>query len=122
MISTSARPLRGALLLALLAACAGAQEPPAAKPPEAAPAELTELNWPRKYESNGDQVLVYDPQIESWDNYELLKGRSAVVVTAKGVKEEAFGIMEYEVKTETQPESRQALLKDRNITAVRFSG
>lgn len=108
------RALRFLLLLPLLAGGIIAQEP--------ASAGLTELNWPRKYEDAGDVVVVYDPQIESWENHEVLKGRSAVVVTPSGEKADAFGIFEFEVKTETQPESRQALLKDRNITAIRFSG
>lgn len=105
--------LRFVLLLALLGSGAVAQDQPQ---------ELTELNWPRKYEDKGDQVVVYDPQIESWEDHELLKARAAVVVTAAGEKNEAFGVVDLEVKTETQPESRQALLKDRKITDVRFSG
>ena len=109
--------LRGLRLLLLLPMLAGgilAQEAPQA--------ELAELNWPRKFEDAGDTVIVYDPQIESWENHELLKARCAVVVTPSGEKADAFGIVEFDVKTETQPESRQALLKDRTITAVRFSG
>ena len=113
MPASMSRLLPVALLLSLLAGGAGAQEQPS---------ELTELNWPRKYEKDGDKLVVYDPQIDSWENHEVLKARSAVVVTASGEKADAFGIVEFEVKTETQPESRQALLKDRTITAVRFSG
>src|SRR6185295_9025038 len=108
---------RGLLLVVLLAGGGAlAQDKPAETP------ELTELNWPRKFEDAGDTVIVYDPQVESWENHELLKARCAVVVTASGDKAEAFGIVEMDVKTETQPESRMALLKERTLTAIRFSG
>ena len=90
--------IRHILLLTLLAGAAVGQEQPV---------ELTELNWPRKYEDKGDQMVVYDPQVESWENHVLLKASSAIVVTAAGQKEEAFGIMDYEVQTETQPEESQ---------------
>jgi len=98
-----------------------AKEAPQATPQDA-PKELTELNWPRAFEGGGDKVVVYEPQIDSWENYEKLVARSAIVVTPSGEKADAFGVMEYEVETETQPESRQALLKNRKITALRFSG
>jgi hypothetical protein len=113
MALSKSAALRFLALPALLAAVASAQD---------ASSERTELNWPRKFESNGDQVVVYDPQIESWENHELLKATAAVVVTASGEKNEAYGVVDMEVKTETQPESRIALLKDRTLTSVRFSG
>src|SRR6185295_12466350 len=76
---------RGLLLVVLLAGGGAlAQDKPAETP------ELTELNWPRKFEDAGDTVIVYDPQVESWENHELLKARCAVVVTASGDKAEAF--------------------------------
>jgi len=118
MSPSTSRLLPLALLLPLLACGSEAQQPQE----QAQTPELTELNWPRKYERDGNTVVVYDPQIDSWEDYELLKARSAIVVTAAGEKADAFGILEYEVKTESQPESRMALLKDRKITAVRFSG
>ncbi|HZE97445.1 MAG TPA: hypothetical protein VE981_10500 [Planctomycetota bacterium] len=117
MTASTSRCLNAALLLALLASGAAAQEKPGEKPQE-----LNEINWPRQHEDAGDKVVIYDPQIDSWENHEILKATSAVVVTAAGQKDEAFGVMDIEVRTETQPESRMALLKDRKITAVRFTG
>src|SRR5262245_38670011 len=104
-----------ACFVALAAACAsGAQE----KSPE----ERNELEWPRVYENGGDRVTVYDPQVDSWDRFETLKARSAVAVRPAKADREGYGVFEYAVETETDTEARQVLLKNRTITAVRFSG
>jgi hypothetical protein len=105
----------------LLACGVGAQEKPA-EPPQDQPVELTELNFPRKLLQGGDTVVVYDPQIESWEKHELLKARSAIVLTAAGEKQDVLGVVEYEVQTETDPDTRQALLKNRAVTEIRFPG
>lgn len=91
-------------------------------PPQEEPQELKELLWPRQFEQAGDKVVVYDPQIDSWENYESLKARAAVVVTASGSKQDFFGVIEYTVETEVDPEERQVLLKNRKFQAIRFTG
>ena len=99
-------------MMLILAMAVAAQEPEA----------RSELDWPRVYENGGDQATVYDPQVDSWDRYEKLKGRSAVAVRPAGSQEEHYGVFEYEMSTETDHETGQVLLKDRTITAIRFSG
>jgi hypothetical protein len=86
------------------------------------PQELNELSWPRVFEQGGDQVTVYDPQIDSWDNYEKLHARSAVGVKASGAPQEDFGVMEYEVETQVDLDTRQVLLMNRKIKALRMQG
>lgn len=86
------------------------------------PQELSELSWPRVFKKDGDQVTVYDPQIESWDSYEKLKARSAVGVKTSAAPEELFGVIEYEVDTEVDLETRQVLLEHRKIKALRLQG
>jgi hypothetical protein len=80
------------------------------------------LDWPRTFENGGDRVVVYDPQVDAWDRFEKLKARSAVAIRPSGAQAERFGVFEYEVETETDHETRQVLLKNRKISAVRFSG
>ncbi|HEX7899264.1 MAG TPA: hypothetical protein VF950_15970 [Planctomycetota bacterium] len=80
-----------------------------------------DLDWPRTFEHGGDRVVVYDPQVDAWDGFEKLKGRSAVAVRPSG-GQERFGVFEYAVDTETDFDTRQVLLKNRTITAARFSG
>ena len=36
---------------------------------ESAPVE----GWPRLYESEGNKFIVYQPQIQSWENHKIMK-------------------------------------------------
>jgi hypothetical protein len=107
------RQLTLALSLALLSCASAGQEKPE---------EVTELKWPRQFENAGDKVVVYDPQVDSWEKHEKLHARSAVVVTPKGAAQPYYGVIEYDVPTEVHVEARQVLLKKRTFTAVRFQG
>jgi hypothetical protein len=86
--------------------------------PQEQPRELSELTWPRVFKEGQAQLTVYDPQIDSWDKYETLKARSAIMVTGSGP--DRFGVIEYQVETEVDTESRTVLLKNRTLQAVRL--
>lgn len=100
--------------LVFLLSCASGEQP--------APDDAEELRWPRTFRAGGDEVLVYDPQVVSWEDFETLKARSAVAVRPAGASRESYGVIEYTVATDCDAESRQVLLKNRSIQAVRFSG
>ncbi len=39
-------------------------------------AEITEsppIEWPRTYEKGGHELIVYQPQVEAWENHKILK-------------------------------------------------
>ena len=37
--------------------------------------------WPRLFKAGNDTVLAYQPQIESWDEYSVMKGVAAIQIT-----------------------------------------
>src|SRR5213079_81156 len=98
-------------LAVLLVGCASAQE---------APQKVDSPKWPRSYEDSGDKVVVYEPQVDGWKDYKSLHAHAAVVVTPKGGKDEAYGVMEYDVGTEVNLDTREVLLKNRKIAGLRF--
>lgn len=101
--------------LILLAGCASAQETP--------PVRLESPKWPRSYEESGDKVVVYEPQADpDWKDHKTLHARSAVVLTPKGSKEEMYGVVEYDVETEVDLDTREVLFKNRRFTGIRFPG
>jgi hypothetical protein len=103
------------LLLLVAASCASSQE--------SAPEKLESPRWPRSYEDAGDRIVVYEPQVDGgWKNHESLHARSAVVVTPKGSKQDAYGVVEYDVETEVEVDADQVLFKNRQIRAARFPG
>ena len=106
---------RVVVVVLLLAGCASAQE--------TGPVRLESPKWPRSYEDAGDKVVVYEPQVDpNWKDYKKLHARSAVVVTPKGSKEDGYGVIEYDVETEVNHDTREVLFKDREFSGIRFPG
>lgn len=85
------------------------------------PAEkVDKLTWPRAYEKDGHEVVVYDPQVESWEAHKKLAARAAIALTTKGAKEPVYGALDMTVETEISMETRQVLLKNRKVASIRF--
>ena len=107
--------MKRSIFLVCLFGCASSQEQ--------TPLKLESPQWPRAHQESGDKLVVYEPQVDGeWKNHKSLHARSAIVVTPKGSKEDAYGVMEYEVETEVNVDTREVLFKDRKITALRFPG
>lgn len=103
-----------ATLLSWSTSCSQAQN--------AEPERLQTIEWPRQYADAGDTVIVYDPQVDSWDKYEKLVARSAVAVSPKGSKEPVYGVLEYTADTEVDGDKKEVLVQNRKIVAIRFAG
>lgn len=88
-------------------------------PAAAASSDLPPDPWPRKVQALGRTLLVYQPQVESW-NDNRLKLRSAVAVESKGNREDAFGVIHAEARTQVDREQRMVVLQDLAITAADF--
>ena len=43
--------------------------------PQPAPAEAS---WPRRYEANGHTILLYEPQVDSWENHAHIEFRAVI--------------------------------------------
>ncbi len=62
--------------------------------------------WPRQVEKDGRQVTVYQPQVDSWQDFKTIHFRSAVAVTPGPGKEERFGVAEFTANTEVDLDTR----------------
>ncbi len=76
--------------------------------------------WPRLYENRGDKVIVHQPQLDDWEDYTLLSGKTAVAVRLNNTDREYYGAMKIQTSTETDFESRTVLLKDFKVTSLTF--
>jgi hypothetical protein len=76
--------------------------------------------WPREYTKDGHLVVVYQPQIEAWDNYKMLQWRTAVSVKISGEKEESYGALHFNTPTETNKSSHKVLIKGLIVDDVHF--
>lgn len=84
------------------------------------PKESTPLEWPREFQFPGGKLIVYQPQIDDWADYKLVKARSAVAFLPKGETNPKLGIIEMQAKTEVDFESRLVKLSSLQITGSNF--
>ena len=75
--------------------------------------------WPRKVQALGRTLLVYQPQVESWDDNQL-KLRSAVAIKSTDYGEDAFGVIQAQARTQVDREQRMVVLQDLAITKADF--
>jgi hypothetical protein len=85
----------------------------------AAAQEESEASWPRQLDGELGQIVIYQPQLESYSgNY--LKARAAVSVTPTGQTEPVFGAMWFDAELVTDMDTRMASLESIEVTATRF--
>jgi hypothetical protein len=77
--------------------------------------------WPRKLTNNGSVLIIYTPQVESWQDYSVMNFRMAFSLTPYQGKE-VVGVMY--INSATFNDTYQHLVKiyNMNITAVHFPG
>jgi hypothetical protein len=123
--------LRHALTLVALAALAAASlpalaqtqatpqaAPPAAQPAPAAPKPPPDP-WPRVVDLRNGQVLVYQPQVNSWDGNRIAF-RSALAIKPAGAQNESFGVVFATARTQVDRVLRTVVFEDMKITKTDF--
>jgi hypothetical protein len=82
----------------------------------AAPALPERRGWPRTFEKGGNTVVVYQPQVDSWKNHDVIKFRAAIAVTPAGVGQPTYGVLVGQADTVVDQEARMVILVDPNVT------
>lgn len=75
--------------------------------------------WPRQLVKPGGTVLIYQPQVDSWQDYTDLKWRSAFQMTPTGGKE-VVGAATFEATTEVNTETHTVYLFNINVLNTYF--
>ena len=96
------------LALCLMGAAAAAAEPE------------TDSGWPRTTTSDGNQIEIFQPQLESWQT-NCLRGRSVVEVTLQDGAPPHLGVVWFTATTREDKTNRLVRLDDFAITRVQFS-
>ncbi len=91
---------------------------PAASAPAGNPA-LPPDPWPRVVDLTNGQVLVYQPQINSW-NGNLLDFRAALAVKPVGAKDETYGVIFATARTQVDKVARTVVFESMKISKVDF--
>ena len=86
---------------------------------EGAPTQPSPDPWPRPVALSNANVLVYQPQVSSWDGNSI-KFRSAIALKASGAKTETFGVVWATARTQVDRVDRMVVLEDIKITKSSF--
>ena len=74
--------------------------------PAAAPGQTGDSSWPREKYSNGTRLIIYQPQVDDWKNFQDLSWRMAISLTPKSGKT-VLGVVEMKGEYERR-QRRQA--------------
>ena len=75
--------------------------------------------WPREHVRDGTRLVVYQPQVDDWKNFQDLTWRMAVAITPKGGKE-VVGVVEMKGKTQVDNDNKMVLITNPEITGMHF--
>ena len=67
--------------------------------------------WPRIIERDDKRLTVYQPQVDSWNNYATLQFRCAISVKEGAEAKERFGVAEVEANTTVDHSTREVVAR-----------
>jgi len=94
-----------------------AQQKGSAQPPPQTAQQ--DIGWPRQFQTDGGTLIVYQPQVDSWQDYKTLTAKCAFSLTPKGGKE-ALGVADMQAETLVDKDSHLVYFRNLQFTSVRF--
>src|SRR5205814_1314444 len=76
--------------------------------------QSSDPGWPREKYSNGTRLLIYQPQVDDWKNFQELTWRMAVSLTPKGGKE-VVGVVEMKGNTDVDDINKVVLITNPKV-------
>src|SRR5438094_1031684 len=80
---------------------------------------VTDPGWPREKYSNGNRLIIYQPQVDDWKNFQELTWRMAVSLTPKGGKE-VVGVVEMKGNTDVDNVAKVVIITNPQVTGTYF--
>src|SRR5947199_4920412 len=80
---------------------------------------VTDPGWPREKYSNGNRLIIYQPQVDDWKDFQQLTWRMAVSLTPKGGKE-VVGVVEMKGNTDIDNVAKVAVITNPQVTGAYF--
>src|SRR5437764_7332349 len=76
-------------------------------------------SWPREKYSNGTRLIIYQPQVDDWKNFQDLSWRMAISLTPKGGKT-VLGVVEMKGNTNIDNIAKIATITNPQVTGTYF--
>jgi hypothetical protein len=85
----------------------------------AGPDQSGDPGWPREQYQNGTRLIIYQPQVDDWKNFQDLTWRMAVSLTPKSGKE-VVGVVEMKGNTDVDNVSKVVVITNPEVTGTYF--
>ena len=76
-------------------------------------------SWPREKYSDGTRLIIYQPQVDDWKNFQDLSWRMAISLTPKSGKT-AVGVVEMKGNTDVDNVAKVAVITNPQVTGTYF--
>ncbi len=77
--------------------------------------------WPRTFSKDGASVTIYQPQVETWENYEHIRFSAAIKAQKSPSEKAAFGSIKVSGRTNIDFSTRTAIVDQLKVTTA-FNG
>src|ERR1700733_579814 len=77
--------------------------------------DQTNFNWPKVFTANGNQMVVYQPEVDTWKDQRVLSGKAAVQLTLAGQTQPLTGAIWFTADTALNQQDRMVLIDHLNI-------
>src|SRR5438477_3718205 len=81
--------------------------------------QSSDPGWPRERYQNGTRLIIYQPQVDDWKNFQDLSWRMAVSLTPKSGKE-VVGVVEMKGITDIDNVAKVAVITNPQVTGTYF--
>ena len=78
-----------------------------------------DAGWPRQITKPGGKVVLYQPQVDDWKNYQQVDARMAFTVTPTGGQNHV-GVVTVQLKSAVNMDDHTVFLSDPQITSISF--
>lgn len=85
----------------------------------AAPNQSGDSGWPREKYSNGTRLIIYQPQVDDWKDFQNLSWRMAISLTPKSGKT-VVGVVEMKGSTDVDNVAKVAIITNPQVTGTYF--
>src|SRR6476620_3662935 len=75
--------------------------------------------WPREHVRDGNKLIVYQPQVDDWKNFQELSWRMAISLTPKSGKT-VLGVVEMKGNTNIDNVAKVAIITNPEVTGTYF--
>src|SRR5438045_5437453 len=85
----------------------------------AAPNQSGDPDWPRERFQDGTRLIIYQPQVDGWKDFQQLTWRMAISLTPKSGKE-VVGVVEMKGQTDVDNVAKVVVITNPEVTGAYF--